>query len=187
MAEMTGTPITRGGGHFIRVGWRAKGYSVDSATAGKYRTYKILLFILAVAVGVGVSWGASFIFYTFVAPLAAKVTNLVKFYPQIWRFLIYGSTVFFGGIIYWHLRAKMGEALVKGKEAVDNGANLLAQRRRTAFVRKRERIPMVMAIFAVNFFAAEGQFALRMLATLIIAYFLIEGIYVQLTAKPQDK
>ena len=85
---MRGTPITRAGGRFIRVGWRAEGYSVSSGAKTTYQVYTILLFLLAIAVGITVAYWAEFVFFNFASPLIAKVWPDVKNYPSLFQLLI---------------------------------------------------------------------------------------------------
>ncbi len=181
--QMRGTPITRGGGRLVRVGWRSVGYSVDDATKGRYRIFSMLLFLLAVSVGVATAWGASFIFFTYAVPLATKVTPIFRDYPQIFLLLIYLSTLFFGGLIFWHLRAKMGESLVKGGTKLHDGFELLEQRRRSSLKRKRQRIPLLLIIAGLAFAPHGLSSSLTTFLILIPLYFLVEGIVFQVLLK----
>lgn len=178
--QMKGTPITRGGGHLIRVGWRAVGYSVDDATESSYRLYSILLFVLAVAVGVAVVYAAEFVFFTYAVPLASKVTPIFRDYPEAFRLLIYMSTLGFGGLIFWHLRVKMGESLVRGATKLHDGYSLLEQRRRASLKRKRERIPLIVGILLVVFVPHDMSSSLQAFLILILLYLLVEGIVFQI-------
>lgn len=177
--EMKGTPITRGGGRFIRVGWCAVGYSVDQATQSRYRALRVGLFVVAVALGVLVVQGTSYVFFTYASPLAAKFVPAFKNYPQLFQLLIYLSTLLLGGLIFWHLRAKAGERLVRGQAPVHQGYGLLEQRRRGSLQRKRERIPLVVFMAVVLFAPLGLTSSLKVFLTLIPAYFLAEGIYFQ--------
>lgn len=181
--QMKGTPITRGGGRLIRVGWRSVGYSVDDATKSQYQLFSALLFMLAVAVGVGTAWGASFVFFTYAVPLTMKVTPIFRDYPQIFLLLIYLSTLFFGGLIYWHLRAKIGESLVKDATKLHDGYDLLEQRRRGSLKRKRQRIPLLLIIAALVFAPHGLSSSLTTFLILIPLYFLVEGIVFQVWLK----
>lgn len=177
--QMKGTPITRGGGHLIRVGWRAVGYSVDDATESSYRLYSILLFVLAVAVGIAVVYAAEFVFFTYAVPLASKVTPIFRDYPEAFRLLICLSTLGCGGLVFWHLRAKMGESLVKGATKLHDGFSLVEQRRRASLKRKRERIPLIVVILLVVFVPHGMSSSLQAFLTLIPLYLLVEGIVFQ--------
>ncbi len=181
--EMKGTPITRGGGRFIRVGWRAAGYSVDEATKTKYRIWRVVLFLLAVAAGVAVVEGASYVFFTFALPLAVKVFPFLKNYPQIYMLLIYLSTLFFGGLVFWHIKARVGESLVKGQNPVHPGFSLLEQRQRACMRRKRERIPLLIAVGVLVFAPLGLTTSLQLFLVLIPLFFLLEGVFFQFREK----
>lgn len=178
--EIKGTPITRGGGRFIRVGWRAVGYSVDDATEQRYRLYGLLLFVLAVAVGVATAYGVGFVFFHYVAPLASRVVPAINYYPEFIRLAIYLATLGLGGVIFWHIRAKIGERLVAGSTRLHDGFSLLEQRRRGCLQRKRQRIPMVLVIAAIAFVPLGLSQSLQAFLILVPLYFLLEGIVFQL-------
>ena len=178
--EGTGSLIKRGGGHLIRVGWRAAGYSVDASIATRYKLYTALLFLLALAVGVATVYGASFVFYSFAVPLASKVTPFFKNYPDLFQLLIYGSTLVFGGLIYWHIRALVGMRLVNGAPKLHDGFSLLEQRRRGSARRKRVRIPLLVLILALGFAPLGLERSLQVFLVLIPLFFLLEGIVFQL-------
>lgn len=180
MAEMKGTPITRGGGKLIRVGWRGVGYSVDRSIQTKYRIWKAVLFVLAIAVGVATVWGAGFVFFELVAPIASQYLPIIKNSPQLFWLLIYGSTLVFGGLIYWHIRAKVGEGLVRGKTPLDEGRSVLEQRQRRSFKRKRERILLLVGIAAVIFAPLGLKLGMQLFLIGIMAFLLVEGIYFQI-------
>ena len=185
MNEHKGTPITRGGGKLIRVGWRGVGYSVDRSVQTRFRIWKAVLLVLALAVGVGTAYGAGFVFFTSVAPQAVKVLPFIKNFPQLWWLLIYGSTLVFGGLIYWHIRAKVGESLVKGQTPLDKGRSVLEQRARRSIKRKRERFMLLVGI-AVLVFAPLGlSFAMKLFLIGIMGFLLVEGIYFQIKTPPK--
>jgi len=175
--KKTGTPIPRGVGFIIRVGWSAKAYRVSHAVHRRYRMYSALLFILAVLVGVGVSMGAEYLLFEYVVPLVNKVHTVIKDHPQIFRLMIYLSTLVLGGLIYLHLRGKVGAKLVGDAVALDEGSSFKEQRRRSALARKRAWI-LVVLLLAVVLFAPLGlKLPLQTFLAIIPAYFLAEGIY----------
>ena len=185
MAEMTGTPITRGGGKLIRVGWRGVGYSVDRSIQAKYRVWKAVLLLLALAAGVGTAYGAGYVLFNFAAPLIAKVAPFIKNYPQVWWLLIYGSTLVFGGLIYWHIRAKVGEGLVKGQSPLDEGRSVLEQRQRRSLKRKRERFLLLAGLAIVWFAPLDLETSMQLFLTGMMAFLLVEGIYFQIKIPPK--
>ncbi|WP_262694091.1 hypothetical protein [Kordiimonas aquimaris] len=185
MAELKGTPITRGGGKLIRVGWRGVGYSVDRSIQTKYRIWKAVLLLLALAVGVGTALGAGFVFFNFAAPLIAKIAPFISNYPQVWWLLIYGSTLVFGGLIYWHIRAKVGEGLVRGQTPLDEGRSVLEQRQRRSLKRKRERFLLLVGLALVWFVPIEIVFSMQLFLSGIMVFLLVEGIYFQIKTPPK--
>lgn len=185
--KVRGTPITRSGVRLIRVGWRAVGYSVESSVGSRYRLYSILLLVLAALVGIGVVYGASYLFFGFVSPLASQVLPMIKDYPGIFEMLIYFSTLVIGGAIYWHIRGKLGESMVRGRTPVHAGYSLFEQRRRGSLRRKRLQIPLLAVIAIVIFVPLGLSYALKMFLVLLGAFFLLEGIYFQFFAPRPPK
>ena len=173
------TGITKGVGFVIRVGRQAKAYRVSHAVYSRYRLYKFLLFLLAIVVGVAVSYAGSYVFFGFVSPLAGKVTSILKNHPQVFQLLIYLSALFFSGLVYWNLRAKLGEKLAKDAVALDEGSDLIEQRRRSAMVRKRERLLLLLLLGAILFVPQDLSLSLQAFLALIPLYFLAEGVYFQ--------
>jgi predicted lysophospholipase L1 biosynthesis ABC-type transport system permease subunit len=182
MAETKGTPITRSGGFFIRVGWKAVGYSVERSTYLRYRMVRSILFLLALAIGISVVIGANYVFFNLAMPLIHKVLPDAGNYPEFWKLLINLSTLFFGGLIYWHIRAKVGEAMLKGVTPVHAGFGLVEQRSRAAKKRKRE-ITFLLIILVLIFTVPVGMdFSLKIFFAIITGYFLAEGLYFKLVA-----
>lgn len=177
MTEPKGTPITRSGGYLIRVGWKAVGYSVERAVDNRYRMVRVILFVAALVIGIGVAVGANYVLFNVAMPLILKVFPDAKNYPELWKLLIYLSTLFFGGLIYWHIRAKAGEAMVKGAVPVHAGFGLVDQRRRAAKARKRE-ITLLLIVLVLVLVAPLGLgFGLKIFLALVAGYFLVEGLY----------
>ena len=121
MTEMQGTPITRGGGYLIRVGWRVVGYSVDKATDSMYRRVRAVLRVLAILVAVIVANVVIYVFFTFIAPLAVKVGIHVNYHPEIWKFVIYWLTLVVGTVSYMQIMAMVGKNMVAGQTPFDKG------------------------------------------------------------------
>jgi len=177
MAETAGTPITKGVGFVIRVGWAAKAYRVSYAVHRKYRMYSSLLLILAIIVGVMVAMGASAVFFQLMVPLINKVNTIFKDHPQLFELLIYLSTLVLGGLIYLHILGKVGAKLVKDAVALDEGGGFMEQRRRGALKRKRAWTLLVVLLAIVLFVPMGMSLSLQAFLTLVPAYFLVEGIY----------
>ena len=175
--EMRGTPITRSGGYAIRVGWGAKAYSVDRATEGRYRRAKFLLLVLAIAVGVGVSFLGEFLLFEVVGPLVRSYTPLIAHCPEIWLFVIYGLTFVFGTAIYWQIVSKVGHGMVKQQKPLDDGYSLIEQRQRWAKKRKRDLIPLAIGIAAVTYNPSEFGFGLQAFLLILFGFLFFEGLF----------
>ena len=130
LMKTEGTPITRDGGYFIRVGFNAAGYRVDQKTERKCRWIKsgsltvatLLLLTLVFWIELGQVLGIS---------------------PGIKEGLPYSYTVnqlllavgYLAGIVlvfglHWLVSAKLTEMLVAEKTPFDEGMSLLEQRRK---------------------------------------------------------
>ncbi len=181
MAETMGTPITKGVGFIIRVGWEAKAYRVSHAVYRRYRIYSALLFMLAIIVGVIVSYGAEFVLFEYIVPLVNKINTIIKDHPQIFRLMVYLSTLVLGGLIYLHLRGKVGAKLVADSAPLDEGASFMEQRRRSALVRKRAWTLVVLLLAVILFAPIDMSLSLQAFLAIIPAYLLAEGIYFKVT------
>ncbi len=175
--KTAGTPITKGVGFVIRVGWRAKAYRVSHAVYRRYRMYSALLLIVAILVGVGVAMGTSAVFFQLMVPLINKVNTIFRDHPQIFELLIYLSTLVLGGAIYLHIRGKIGAKLVGEAIALDQGSGFIEQRRRGALSRKRMWTLVVLLLGATLFAPLGLSLSLQAFLALIPAYLLAEGIY----------
>ena len=154
---MKGTPITRSGGRLIRVGWRAEGYSVNASTEKAYFIYTMLLLAVAILLGIVVAYSVDVLYFTFIGPQVAKVVPEIKHFPNLIRLMIYYSTLFCGGIIFWHIRAMVGSVLVRGSTRLHEGYSIVEQRRRASIKRKRAYLFFILLAVAVWFFPeAEG-------------------------------
>lgn len=176
MPVMKGTPITRGGGHFIRVGWRAKGYSVNSATAGKYKLYSWLLLLTAIIGGFGGGFAVCFVYFEYAEPLAYRVFPTVRYYPMVMEFLIFLTSLLVSFGLYWQVRAKVGEAMVEGATKLHDGYNPIDQRRRGSLKRKRAYLFHILLLIGVAVAPIEIRDSLRWLVMLVPIYFLGESI-----------
>jgi len=179
MTEIKGTPITRGGGYLIRVGWRAVGYSVDKATESRYRMMKAVLLLIAILVGIGAVFLAEYVLFDIVDPIIEGRTKLIRSHPELWRLLIYVLTVFFGGLIYLQITASVGNHMVKGASKRDDGLSFIEQRRRIAFSRKREFLVGILAVAAIWLAPVDFNMALKATVSLLIAARLFEGLYLK--------
>ena len=180
MAEMKGTPITRSGGHLVRIGWRAVAYSVTKAKASRYKVTRAILFLLAVAVGAGAAHGAQFILFTFIAPLAAKVGVNFNFYPELCKLVIYGLTLLVGGLIYLQILAVVGKRMVRGVAAFDDGYSLFEQRQRAAQTSRRKLI-LLASVMGVIFLAPIGwEVGLQLFAAGLVGFLIVEGLFFRL-------
>lgn len=173
---MKGTPITRGGGHFIRIGWRAEGYSVSNAVAGKYQLYTWLLLLTAVIGGFGGGYGVCYVYFQFAEPLVFKVIPIVRYYPMVVEFLIFLTSLLVSFGLYWHVRAKLGHSLVKGATKLHNGYDPVDQRRRASLKRKRAFLFHILLLAGIAFAPIEIRDSLRWLLMVIPVYFIGESI-----------
>lgn len=173
---MKGTPITRGGGHFIRVGWWAKGYSVSSDVAGKYKLYSSLLLILALIGGFGGGYGVCYVYFEFAEPLVYKVIPTIRYYPTVVEFLIFLTSLVVSFGLYWHVRAKVGEQLVAGANKLHDGYNPIDQRRRASLKRKRGFLLHILLLVGIVVAPIEIRESIRWLVMLIPIYFLGESL-----------
>lgn len=180
---MKGTPITRGGGHLIRVGWWAKGYSVSSSTAGKYKLYSWLLLLAALIGGFGGGYGVCYIYFEFAEPLAYRVIPSMRYYPMVVEFLIFLTALLVSFGLYWHTRVKVGEALVKGATKLHDGYDPIDQRRRGSLKRKRAYLFHILLLIGVATAPIEIRDSLRWLVMLIPIYFLGESIVLRFVWK----
>jgi len=177
MTEVKGTPITRGGGYLIRVGWDAVGYSVERGVESRYRNIRAVLFFLALFVGIGVAVGAEYIFFQYAAPFAKQYVPAFVQYPEVFRLLIYSSTLFFGWLVYWQIRARVGQKMVQGNTALDEGYSFMEQRRRGCCKRKRTLGPLIVILLLILFVPHVWGLGLQLFLIMVVGFFLMEGLY----------
>jgi hypothetical protein len=179
MEQMQGTPITRSGGYLIRVGWRAAGYSVDSATETRYQTVKILFGVLAILAGLATVYGVEYLLFDILDPLVGERTRLIREHPGLWRLMIYMATLLFGVLIYLQLLVMVGNHLVKGHEKRDDGFSFLAQRRRAAFSKKREYLAAIIGLVVIWALPMVFNQPLQLVLTLILLVRIGEGLLIK--------
>ena len=180
MTEMKGTPITRSGGYIVRVGWRAVAYSVTKGQAFRYKATRFILFLLAVAVAVGVAHGAQFILFTFITPLAVKVGVNFSHYPELCKLVIYGLTLLVGGLIYLQILAAVGKRMVRGVAAFDDGYSLFEQRQRASQT-SRWKLILLASVMGVIFLAPIGwEIGLQLFAAGLVGFLFVEGLFFRL-------
>lgn len=180
---MRGTPITRGGGRLIRVGWRAEGYSVSTATEKAYLVYTILLLAIAIPLGVTVAYSVHVLYAGFAAPQLAKVVPEINNFPNLIQLMIYYATLFCGGVIFWHIRAMVGSVLVRGSTKLHDGYGIVEQRRRASVKRKRVYLLLIFLVMAAWFLPALEDYipirideAVHLFLTSLLFLPVLEGV-----------
>jgi len=187
MTDIEGTPISRGGGYLIRVGWRAAGYSVDRKTEKRYWLIKGALLVLAILVGIAAVLAAKFVLFEIVAPIVSGHTSLIKNYPGIWQLMIYLLTTVCGGLIYLQIIAVIGRRMVRGFAARDEGMPFLEQRRLAAVFRKRD-IFLILIPLAVIWFVPIGfTMVLKVFLSLLIGARLAESVYFRFVSPGKNR
>ncbi|MBL4787806.1 MAG: hypothetical protein JKY60_01710 [Kordiimonadaceae bacterium] len=176
MEKSQGTPITRGGGYFIRIGWRAVGYSVDRAKQTQYRALRVLLFIFAVVTAWFVVPFASELYFTTIAPMASSFVPLLFDYPALVALLIYLLTLFFGGLVYLIIVAAVGKAMVRKLSAVDNGFGPVERLRRAAMTRRRSLF-LLVAVLAAAALLLEPLSSEQLFLMILLGFKFTEGLF----------
>ena len=180
MQERKGIPFTRRGGFIVRFGLRAVAYSVTNAQAFRYKATRFILFLLAVAVAVGVAHGAQFILFTFITPLAVKVGVNFSHYPELCKLVIYGLTLLVGGLIYLQILAAVGKRMVRGVAAFDDGYSLFEQRQRASQT-SRWKLILLASVMGVIFLAPIGwEIGLQLFAAGLVGFLFVEGLFFRL-------
>ena|GEM_PF-3623133 len=176
MEKPQGTPITRGGGHFVRIGWRAAGYSVGKGIQTQYHAVRVLLFIMAVATAWFAIPFASETYFTLIAPQAGRFLPFLFDYPELVSLLIYLLTFFFGGLIYLLLVALVGKAMVRKLSPVDGGFGLVERLRRGA-MSKWLSLLFLVAVMVTAAVMLEPLSSEQLFLMILLGYKLVEGLF----------